>query len=52
MADGFGALWVPFQKVYDEAIKHAPATYWSGDGVHPAMPGAELMAEAWLRVVG
>lgn len=52
MADGFGALWVPFQKVYDEAIKHAPATYWSGDGVHPAMPGAQLMAEAWLRVVG
>jgi lysophospholipase L1-like esterase len=52
MADEFDALWVPFQKVYDEAVKYAPATYWSGDGVHPAMPGAQLMAEAWLRVVG
>ncbi len=52
MADEFNALWVPFQKVYDEAIEHAPATYWSGDGVHPAMPGAQLMAEAWLKVVG
>jgi len=52
MADEFGTLWVPFQKVYDEAIKHAPATYWSHDGVHPAMPGAQLMAEAWLRIVG
>ena len=51
MADEFDALWVPYQKVYDEAIKHAPATYWSADGVHPAMPGAQLMAEAWLRVV-
>ncbi len=51
MADEFNAIWVPYQKVYDEAIKHAPATYWSGDGVHPAMPGAELMAEAWLKAV-
>jgi lysophospholipase L1-like esterase len=51
IAQEFGALWVPFQQVFDEAIKHAPATYWTGDGVHPAMPGAQLMAEAWLRVV-
>ncbi len=52
MSEEFETLWVPFQTVYDEAIKHAPATYWSGDGVHPAMPGAQLMAEAWLHVVG
>jgi len=51
IASEFDALWVPFQQVFDEAVKHAPATYWTGDGVHPAMPGAQLMAEAWLRVV-
>jgi lysophospholipase L1-like esterase len=51
IAKEFGALWVPFQAVYDEAVKHAPPAYWTGDGVHPAMPGAQLMAEAWLRVV-
>ncbi len=51
IAKEFDALWVPFQQVFDEAVKHAPATYWTGDGVHPAMPGAQLMAEAWLRVV-
>lgn len=51
IADEFGALWVPFQQIFDEAVKHAPATYWTGDGVHPAMPGAQLMAEAWLKVV-
>jgi len=39
IADEFQTIWVPFQKVYDEAIKYAPATYWTGDGVHPAMPG-------------
>ena len=51
IATEFDAIWVPFQKVFDEAVKHAPATYWTGDGVHPAMPGAQLMAEAWLRAV-
>jgi lysophospholipase L1-like esterase len=51
LASEFDTLWVPFQDVFDEAVKHAPATYWTGDGVHPAMPGVQLMAEAWLRVV-
>ncbi len=47
----FDTLWVPFQEVFDEAVKYAPAKYWSGDGVHPDMPGAQLMAEAWLKAV-
>lgn len=51
IADEFNAIWIPFQEVFDEAVKHAPATYWTGDGVHPAMPGAQLMAEAWLRAL-
>jgi lysophospholipase L1-like esterase len=51
LATEFDARWVPFQEVFDEAVKHAPATYWTPDGVHPSMPGAQLMAEAWLRVV-
>jgi len=52
VSDAFDTLWVPFQKVFDEAIKHAPGTYWTGDGVHPSMAGAQLMAEAWLKTVG
>lgn len=51
IAKEFNGIWVPFQNVFDEAVKHAPATYWTGDGVHPGMPGAQLMAEAWLRAV-
>jgi lysophospholipase L1-like esterase len=35
----------------DEAIKVAPAKYWSIDGVHPSPAGASLMAEAWLKAV-
>lgn len=51
VSDAFGTLWVPYQSVFDEAVKHAPGTYWTGDGVHPSMAGAQLMAEAWLKVV-
>ena len=51
IAEKFDAIWVPFQEVFDEAVKHAPASYWTGDGVHPGMTGAQLMAEAWLRAV-
>lgn len=51
IAKEFNAIWVPYQEVFDEAVKHAPATYWTADGVHPGMPGAQLMAEAWLRAV-
>ncbi|MCY1720841.1 SGNH/GDSL hydrolase family protein [Prolixibacteraceae bacterium Z1-6] len=52
ISDEFNTIWVPYQKVFDEAIKHAPGTYWTGDGVHPSMAGAQLMAEAWLKAVG
>ena len=51
LAKEFKAIWVPFQKVFDEALNYAPSTYWTGDGVHPSMAGAQLMAEAWLRAV-
>ncbi len=51
IAKEFNAIWIPFQKVYDKAVTYAPATYWTADGVHPAMPGAQLMAEAWLHAV-
>ena len=51
LATEFDAFWVPFQDVFDEAVNHAPATYWTPDGVHPSMAGAQLMAEAWLSVL-
>jgi lysophospholipase L1-like esterase len=47
----FGAVWVPFQKVFDEAIKRMPAGYWAADGVHPTMAGAHLMTAAWFKSV-
>ncbi len=51
IATKFGAIFVPFQKIYDEAQKEAPGVYWTGDGVHPSLAGAELMAKAWLAAI-
>lgn len=50
-ADEFGATFIPYQTVMDEALKLAPATYWSLDGVHPSPAGAGLMAYAWMNAV-
>jgi lysophospholipase L1-like esterase len=51
LAKEFKAVFVPFQKVFDEAQKAAPGAYWTGDGVHPTLAGAKLMANAWMQVV-
>jgi lysophospholipase L1-like esterase len=47
----FGATFIPYQKIYDEAQKSAPGSYWTGDGVHPSLAGAQLMAQAWLKAI-
>lgn len=51
IATQFGAGFIPYQKVFDEAQRQAPAPYWTGDGVHTTLAGAALMAAAWLKVV-
>ncbi|MDR1381228.1 MAG: SGNH/GDSL hydrolase family protein [Tannerella sp.] len=52
LADEFDAVFVPFQSAFDEAVKIAPATYWSPDGVHPDLPGRQLMSEVWMKATG
>lgn len=48
VADDYGAVWIPYQSLFDDALEQAPAAYWSADGVHPAPAGSYLMAQAWL----
>ena len=50
-ADVFGVPLVPFQKMFDEAVKKAPPEYWAADGVHPTIAGHWLMAKTWHEVV-
>lgn len=51
MADEFRATFVPFQKMFDEAVQFAPPEQWAKDGVHPTAAGAALMAHNWLKAV-
>ena len=51
LAKAFDAPLVSFQKLFDEAVKEAPETYWLADGVHPTLAGHMRMADYWLRSV-
>ena len=51
LADEFQAVFIPFQKVFDEAQKRAPGVYWTHDGVHASLAGACLMADAWMEAI-
>jgi lysophospholipase L1-like esterase len=51
IADKFKATFIPYQAIFDEARKKAPGMYWTGDGVHPTLAGAQLMAKAWLKAI-
>jgi lysophospholipase L1-like esterase len=51
IAEGFGAIFIPYQKVFDKAQESAPGVYWTHDGVHTTLAGAQLMAAAWLAAV-
>jgi lysophospholipase L1-like esterase len=52
VADKHRATFVPFQAMFDAAIKFAPPEHWAGDGVHQSAAGAALMAHFWLKAVG
>jgi lysophospholipase L1-like esterase len=52
VADDAGAVFVPFQAMFDAASKIAPPALWAADGVHPTGDGAAIMASWWLKAVG
>ncbi|MDG1853550.1 MAG: SGNH/GDSL hydrolase family protein [Verrucomicrobiales bacterium] len=48
----FETLFVPFQKMFDEAVASGTEPeYWAGDGVHPSVAGHALMANTWINIV-
>ncbi|MGK6351294.1 SGNH/GDSL hydrolase family protein [Parapedobacter sp. DT-150] len=51
IATAYKAAFIPYQRVFDEATKQVSPEYWTGDGVHTTLAGAQLMAEAWLSTV-
>jgi lysophospholipase L1-like esterase len=51
IAESYNAVFIPYQSIFDKAQKSAPGVYWTGDGVHPTLAGAHLMAHGWLEAV-
>jgi lysophospholipase L1-like esterase len=52
LANEFGAIHVPFQEMFNEALKEAAPQYWAEDGVHPSPAGHARMARFWRKCVG
>ncbi len=53
VAEGAGALWVPFQEAFNKQVTAGtkPA-HWAKDGVHPTDDGHTLMARTWREATG
>ncbi len=51
IAERFGksAVYVPLQEKFNEALKRAPESQWSADGVHPTPQGHALIAQEWIK---
>ena len=49
IATEFDAAFIPYQSIFDKALKEAPVSYWCPDGVHPSIAGHYLMAVSWLE---
>jgi len=49
VAEKNGLEFVPLMKIFDEAEKKAPASYWLLDGVHPAAMGHEIIKREWIK---
>jgi lysophospholipase L1-like esterase len=51
IAAAFGAIYLPLQEEFNNALKKAPAEYWIWDGIHPMPAGHELIARKWITMV-
>lgn len=51
IAQEYKAVFIPYQAIFDKASNQVDRTYWTNDGVHTTLAGAQLMAEAWSSVV-
>jgi lysophospholipase L1-like esterase len=49
IASDYGAVWLPFQDLFDKALTKGSVAHWCPDGVHPSPAGNYLMAQAWLK---
>lgn len=51
IAREFDAIFLPYQTIFDKAEKRGTGSFWTTDGVHTSLAGANLMAQSWLELV-
>jgi len=51
IAKEYHAVFLPYQSIFDKAEKRANGKYWTTDGVHTTLAGANLMAQHWIETV-
>lgn len=53
LAKEYNAVFVPYQKTFLKAYSEnrVPGKYYSPDGIHTSIAGAQLMSAAWLKAV-
>ena len=49
IAEKYDLPLIELQPAFDEACKKAPASYWTGDGVHPTACGHEIIKKLWIE---
>ncbi|MFA6929402.1 MAG: SGNH/GDSL hydrolase family protein [Lentisphaeria bacterium] len=48
LSHDFQTVFIPCQKIMDDACQVMPKEYWLADGVHPTLAGHQLLADAWV----
>jgi len=51
IAKDYKTIFVPLQKIFNDAESRAAVDYWVWDGIHPTYSGHELITRAWLKQV-
>ena len=51
IAEDYNCIFVPLQKELDTASARNGESYCLSDGVHPAIGGAYIIADRWLKIV-
>lgn len=50
IAAEFDAVFIPYQEIFDRALKISSKEYWARDNIHPNLAGASLMSKNWISV--
>ncbi|MFV0338152.1 MAG: SGNH/GDSL hydrolase family protein [Chthoniobacterales bacterium] len=48
IAGEFNAIFIPLQKLFDEAAEQRSPEFWLVDGIHATHAGFQLIADAWM----